>query len=632
MYTVVLSYYKRDAGKTRGTMMRKCLSIISVAILAFLMLLAGCYEPGGPVPEGAHAPVARDYTQEDVDEIVVVEEQVISSPLPDEWGAPDACDEIHFLRFRPADGSTLDAVDPSRVNAEATDAMLVMLPGVFEGANGFEYLGRQLVYMAKVQDGLNMEVWAVERRNNRLEDLSAVNFIEGELAAGQLTTQEGVETFVGYHYDGQSVNGHTFDGWYVNEDLPFLSEFGLRLDTEDVFTVIQTLVPDPEVRREKVFVGGHSMGGPMTVYFVGWDLDGDPATTYDAGYNNCAGIFGFDTSLAPMSGTFGAFSFALPPAIAGKAEITAGDFSAALAELRNGTSAVVLNSPPLLGAESMDLLEATAMAAYFDPDSEATYMRDVPWSGDMQLLLNLMHSLDLMAFMLGVPQVRDFRYTNEAMLGVMFDDSFAPIGMIQNSMGFLEGGPVVEKDFPVYPLNAIPGISGMLGKGPYYIANDAGPSYFELGDGPLYSWVNFDEIGDASDPDYTDTTGETTYTSMENEVADIQDVARVIFKGPLNLVEWYFSVRLLADFQAAGTPFGPEFGLDFLHGDEVVEMPQVLFLAGEGTHTGDDGQVGVVYHLAGYNHMDVLTASANTTTRRPNEVIRPLIDFIVDNM
>jgi hypothetical protein len=250
----------------------------------------------------------------------------------------------------------------------------------------------------------------------------------------------------------------------------------------------------------------------------------------------------------------------------------------------------------------------------------------------MQLLLNLMNSRDLLTFMLGVPSIRDFRYTNEATLGIMFDDSFAPIGMIQNSMGFLQGGPVVEKDFPMYPLNAIPGLSGMLGGGPYFIANDAGPSYYELGSGPLYTWVNFDEVGDASDPYYTDTTGETTYTTIENEVADIQDVARVIFKGPLNLVEWYFSARLLVDFQAASLPFGPDYGINFLYGDEVLEMPQVLFLAGEGTHTEDDGQVGIVYHLPGYNHMDVLTASANTTTRRPNGVIRPLIEFIEENL
>ena len=614
--------------------MRKVASIICVLSLAFLILLAGCYEPGGPVPEGAHSPVPRDYTQQDVDQAVVMDEQVLSSPLPDEWGAPDECDEIHFLRFRLADGSTLDPADTQRVNAESTDAMLVMLPGVLEGANGFEYLGRQLVYMAKTQDDLNLEVWAVERRNNRLEDLSAFNFIEEELDTGQMTMQEAMETFVDYYYEGQPIGGRTFDGWYVNEDLPFLSEFGLQLDTEDVFQVIQAMVPDSETRKRKVFVGGHSMGGPMTVYFVGWDLDGDPATTEDAGYNNCAGIFGFDTSLAPMGGTFGSFSSALPQSLsAEETGTTEADYAAALEALRAGTTPVILNSPPLLGAESMDLLEAVALAAYFDPDAESTYMNDIPWSDDMKLLLGVMHSRDMYTFLLGAPEIRDFRYTNEALLGLMFDDSFAPVGMIQNSMGFLEGGPVVEKDFPTWPLSAIPGLSGMLGGGPYFIANDAGPSYFELGTGPLYSWVNFDEIGDASDPDYTDTTGETTYTTMQNEVADVQDVARVIFKGPLNLVEWYFSVRLLTDFQGADTPFGPGYGLNFLYGDEVSEMPQVLFVADKGTHTeDDDGSPGTTYIIKGYNHMDVLTASANTTTRRPNEVIRPLIDFVVENL
>lgn len=613
--------------------MRKFASVIGVLSLAFLILLAGCYEPGGPVPEGAHPPVTRDYTQEDVDKVVVMEEQVIPSPLPEEWGAPEVCDEIHFLRFRPADGSTLHSCDPSKVNPQATDAMLVMLPGVLEGANGFEYLARQLIYLAKTQDDLDIEVWAVERRNNRLEDLSAVNVIEEKLEAGGMTMQEAVETFVDYYYRGLPLEGHTFEGWYANEDLPFLSEFGLQLDTEDVFTVIRTLVPDPEVRREKVFVGGHSMGGPMTAYFVGWDMDGDPATTGDAGYNNCAGIFGFDTSLAPMQGSAGPFSIVLPPSIAGKAEITEDDYVEALRALRTGASQVVLNTPPLLGAESMDLLEAVALAAYFEPDAEATYMKEVPWSGHIQLLLNLMHSQNLGTFMLGVPQVRDFRYTNEALLGIMFDDSFAPIGMIQNSMGFLQGGSVVEKDFPLYPLNAIPGLSGMLGEGPYFIANDAGPSYFELGTGPLYSWVNFDEVGDASDPVYTDTAGEIAYTTMENEVADIRDVARVIFKGPLNLVEWYFSVRLLADFQAASLPFGPKYGLKFLHGDKVSEMPQVLFIADGGVHFEEDGEFpGTKYILKGYNHMDVLTACANATSRRPNEVIRPLIDFVAENL
>ena len=612
--------------------MRKISSLIGVFCLAFLILLAGCYEPGGPVPEGAHSPAPRDYTQQEVDQAVVMDEQVISSPLPDEWGAPDVCDEIHFLRFRLADGSTLDPLNASLPDPVATDAMLVMIPGGMEGANGFEYLARQLIYIAKTQDDLNFEVWAVERRNNRLEDVSALNFIEDELIAGQMTMQEAVDTFVDYYYEGQPIGGRTFDGWYVNEDLPFLSEFGLQLDTEDVFQVILTMIPDPEVRREKVFVGGHSMGGIMTSMFVGWDLDGDPSTTDDAGYNNCAGIFGLDTSLEPGGYDAGGLYDALPGTVPGQ-EFTESDYIAAVEAMRDGTTPVILNSPPLLSAESNSLLEAIALAAYFDPDAESTYTSDIPWSDDMKLLLGIMHSHDIYAFMLGVPEIRDFRYTNEAMFGNVFDDSFAPVSMIQNSMGFLEGGPVVEKDFPAWPLGALSSsLSGMLGEGPYFIANDAGPSYFELGTGPLYSWVNFDEIGDASDPDYADTTGETTYTTMENEVADIHDVARVAYRGPTNLVEWYFSMRLLADFRGADTPFGPDYGLNFLYGDEVLEMPQVLFVAGQGTHTEDEDPVGIKYVLEGYNHMDVLTASANTTARRPNGVIRPLIDFVAGNL
>jgi hypothetical protein len=614
--------------------MSKHLKFFSVLCIAGLILLAGCYQPGGPVPEGAHPGVPRDYTQEDVDSVVVMEEQAIAAPLPAEWGAPAECDEIRFLRFRPSDSSTLDPTDKSRANPTTTDAMLVMLPGVLEGANGFEYLARQLVYMAKVNDGKNFEVWAVERRNNRLEDLTGVNYLEDKLFKGEMTMDEAVDAFVGYYYKGQPLDGRTFAGWYTNQDLPFLSEFGLKLDTEDVFKVIQTLVPDPDVRRQKVFVGGHSMGGPMTAYFVGWDLDGDPATTDDAGYNNCAGIFGFDTKLGPMDSFTSGLADTMPTSTSDQPlGLTEDEYADIIEALRNGTNAVVLNSGPVLGAEAMDLLEAVALAAYFDPDSENTQVRDVPWSEDMQLLLRVMNSRDLLTFMEGTPEIRDFRYTNEAMLGIIFDDSFAPLGMIQNSMGFLQGGPVVTKDFPEWPLSFIPGLSGMLGKGPYYIANDAGPAE-NLGTGPLYSWVNFDEVGDASDPNYQDTTGQTTYTTMENEVADIQDVARVIFKGPMNLVEWYFSNRLMTDFNGAGTTFGPNYGLNYLYGDKVADMPQVLFIADKGTHTDTDtgDSPGDTYVLKGYNHMDVLTACANASARRPNEVIGPLIDFVLENI
>jgi hypothetical protein len=49
------------------------------------------------------------------------------------------------------------------------------------------------------------------------------------------------------------------------------------------------------------------VGGVITGYFATADFDGDPATTADAGQNQCAGYFALDTtvstSLADLSGS-----------------------------------------------------------------------------------------------------------------------------------------------------------------------------------------------------------------------------------------------------------------------------------------------------------------------------------------
>jgi hypothetical protein len=454
---------------------RKSLVVIVLLSLTFPFLLVGCYQPGGPVPENAHQAVPRAWTQEQVDARVVMEERLISAPLPAEWGAPHECDEIHFLRFRLADRSTVDPADSRGVDVANTDAMLVMLPGVLEGANGFEYLGRQLVYMAKTQNNLNLEVWAVERRNNRLEDLSALNYIESELAAGRLSAQDAAQKAIDYYYLGKELNGRTFKGWYTDKDLPFLSEFGLKLDTEDVFKVIETMVPDRATRKEKVFVGGHSMGGIMTSMFAGWDLDGNPATLNDAGYNNCAGLFGFDTSVSSVSGMLDPFLSSLPEGLRGlideKNIINEDTYATLLNSLRTDPNSNRILPFPMINSESMALLEVIAMMAHADPNAECSIVKQVPFSNSVQILLRFMFSRDLATYMDGTPQLRDFRLTNEAMLGMVFDDSFAPVGMIQNSMGFLGGGSVVQKDFPMSEsVKGIPIIGpmlgGFLGKGP----------------------------------------------------------------------------------------------------------------------------------------------------------------------
>jgi hypothetical protein len=612
--------------------------IATLVILILLVVLAGCYQQGGPVPEARQPTGAvRDYSQAEVDAAVVMEEEIIDSPLPPEWGAPAECDKIHFLRFRPADNSTL--ADDGGVNSDAADAMLVMLPGILEGANGFEYIARNLVYQAKVKDNKNIECWAVERRNNRIEDLSAANYLEDKVAAG-MPLDEAAQAAVDYYYLGKEITpgGGTFDGFLTDKQVPYLSEFGLELDTEDVFTVMETMVPDRETRKKKVFVGGHSLGGIMTSMFAAWDKDGDPATLDDAGYNNCAGLFGLDTTVKAIPEIVDLYAGFLPKFIWDQASnMTDFVYSGLVAGMRKGVNPVILPIP-MLTAEAMGLLEALSIAAYYYPDDECYLIKEIPYSYNLKTLLKFLHSVDLETFSAGRPEIRDFKYTNEAVLGVVFDDSFTPLSMIQTSMGFLQGGSVVKKSFPANDLlYAVPGLSqivaNILGKPPYFIANDAGP-VTKLGTGPLYSWVDFDEVGTAVDPYFKDTKQATTYTTTTNEVSDIKDVARALHKGPLNLTEWYFSMRLIIDLIGGSMPFGPEYGLNVMHADKVAAMPQIEFVAEQGVLK--DTIMGVLVpgtfeFIKGYNHLDVLMASANTSTRRPNEVIRPLIDFVKAN-
>ena len=601
--------------------MRKHSIIFYILVLSFLVLAAGCYQPGGPVPERPHDAAERAWTTGDVDAMVIMEEVLIESPAPDDNGTPPvSCDDIHFLRIRLND--SID--DPSQA-----DAILVLMPGLIGGNNSFEYLGRQLVYMARTQHDARMEVWGVDRRGNCLEDLTGLNAAE---------EAQDIGTYIDYYYYGTEIDGRTFDGFLKDEDVPFLSEFGLELVMEDIFKIITTMVPSQELRREKVFIGGHSLGGILTSMFAGWDFDGDPETLDDAGYMNCAGLIGLDTFVSPMPEMLDPYLNILPEAMYDQlANMVEGTYEDVVEGLRSGSTPRILPLP-LLTAESFALLELQAMLADWYPAAESTVLDEVPYSDDVDHMLKFVHSKSLDHFMMHVPDITDFRYTNEAGLGVIMDDNFMPISLVQASMGFLKGGAVVEKDFPLPgDLAGIPILSDLMGVllslESMYIANDAGPSSFELGQGPLYSWANFDEIGNDDFPEYQDTEGNLTYTTMVEEVTDIQDFARAIYKGPSNLVEWYFSMRLIVDLVAATFPFGVDYGIDFLHEEHVWDLPMIEFITGNGPFMPMLGLLpGEHDPIEGYSHLDVLTEAVDRPSHRKSEVIAPLIEFVMDNI
>jgi len=267
--------------------------------------------------------------------------------------------------------------------------------------------------------------------------------------------------------------------------------------------------------------------------------------------------------------------------------------------------------------EAMGLLEILAMNAYMFPDEEATTIKTIPYSQSTKNLIKLLHSRNLGHYLTGSPALKDFRYTNEALLGIFLDDNFEPVSFLQVSMGFIEGGAVVEKDFPG-SLAELLGMGSVIKQDGVFIPWNAGP-VGDLGTGPLYSWVPFDQVGNAADPDYKDTKGKLTYTTWREEVTDMKDFALAQYSGTSNFMEWYFTNRISVDSQAAAATFNKNYGLNFLHGDALNTMPIINF------------PVRTDPQLDGYNHLDVLFAAADRPYHRPNEVFGRLLEFVRSN-
>ena len=138
------------------------------------------------------------------------------------------------------------------------------------------------------------------------------------------------------------------------------------------------------------------------------------------------------------------------------------------------------------------------------------------------------------------------------------------------------------------------------------------------GNGPLYRWVNYDRVGNASDPEFTDTTGFLTYTTWMNEVTDIQDVAASLYQGPSNFPEWYFTSRISLDTRAANTSYNTAHGLNFIHNGRLTEseIPMINIYAGD---------------KEGYNHLDVLFAAVDRPDHRESAVAGPILEFVFAN-
>ena len=587
-----------------------------VIIILGCMALQACYSPAGDLPEATTAPAPRAFSQQHVDAAVAREYKELSAPL--DLNMPAACQSLRFNHFYPrAQGSDASFAD--------ADAVMMLIPGMQAGANVLTYLAEQLVFDAERKRGANLHVVTLERRNQCLIDNRGLELAE---ATGD------VQAARAYYYENNPIDGQYFQGFYRDRDVPFLTEFGLARVLEDMLTVAGHIYPDPAERRRKLFIGGHSLGGNLTSAFMGWDFDGNPETTEDAGYRQAAGFVRLDISITPKDPALDPFMVygsngepADPNNEANK------NYRFAVHQMELGLNPRI-NRLPGATPETFMLVELVGMLAHQAPDAEATLLNEFPLGSGPRLLLRLVHSRDTLNFITNKPGIVDFRYTNEALLGVILDDDFMPITILQGSMGFLAGGPVKPKTFPTNDVirNLASSVDDFLGflltDAEQFIPTNAGPTDDALGSGPLYRWANYDEIGNSGDTLFASVDGSEIFTDYIEEMSDIAQVARIAYTGKTSFTEWYMPQRMSMDLGMLRQP-AVIAGLPFWHYEAARQVPLIEVVGTESFAYSDREPNKTLALAAGYNHFDILTAANDTPSHRENLVLPPLLDFVL---
>ena len=547
--------------------------------LIWLIALAGLVLP-------ASAPAATKNRTERVvrslapDAKIVRESFVrLRAPLPEDAPAhPARCDWITYLRYRHARG-------PRR--AKRAHAVVVLIPGFLGGAKSFDSVARNTVRDA-ARARRKIEVWVLDRRANCLEDHHGVK------AAARARD---IHPAFDYYYGGKEVDGKTFPGFASSDDAEFLRDFGLKRTVEDWRTVLVREMPGQKRRARKVICGGHSLGGPLTAAFASWDFDGDPETTRDAGYNQCAAFVGLDTTVSLSDGD------GTPT---GTSLITGGASG----------EAPFINAPPLTPG-TMQLPAIAGVGAYFSPDVESPFNGLIPTTPEYETTLRVLYSRDAVNFATGVPSIRDFRVTHGAVLAAVFDDNSAGLGFIRASLGFITGGQVYDKNFPApNPTLALP----------------------QEPKGPLYHWQTYRQVGANGAPIELNDAGQ-PYTSRESEITSLAAMARTMFEAPSNFIEQYFPTRIVTDVAAAES--GDRSGdLENLRYDGPSMKPILLIQAkdSDDNEPTDEGppETGTAPNdkpgsreviLPGYNHLDVLMAARRQNDGRPEPSSSELAAF-----
>lgn len=288
-----------------------------------------------------------------------------------------------------------------RAGATEARAIVLAMPGFLGGAGSFDRLARELVRLGGT-DPAPIEVWAIDRRSNLLEDLRGLDAAEAE---------GNPDIAKGYYFGSDTVGGEPFAGFLDGADAAYASEWGLSTHVNDLRALIER-VPAAD-RVGHVFLLGHSLGGTFAETFAAWRFEDGVR-----GAELLAGVILVDGSQSET-----------PSSETDYRDGTTGGFmpSPGVNGTREGQVFVEL---PILGVGVYASAEILSLEAQVAPDA-------VVEDRDRERLL---------ATLLGLSMAEVPPMTNEAALGWGFDAASNGLSFAAVSCGAAMGGPTEEYD------------------------------------------------------------------------------------------------------------------------------------------------------------------------------------------
>jgi hypothetical protein len=230
----------------------------------------------------------------------------------------------------PGTPAKYDKVGVLEIGPKRAHNVLVLNPGTSASAAYFAPIARDIVRRAK-----GWQVWAVERRENLLEDHSVLNLAK----RGRATPRRVFDYYLGWITDSSVTNHFKL---IPDSNVEFAKKWGMRTEIEDLRRVVK------RAKRggRRVVVGGHSLGGTITTAYATWNFGGKP------GARGLSGLVYIDGGSSPTPLTKADAEQRLADLQSGSPWLSFGGIAAPFAGLFNATGALgTLTDPdsPSLG-------------------------------------------------------------------------------------------------------------------------------------------------------------------------------------------------------------------------------------------------------------------------------------------